>query len=547
MIGKARQPTEHEIRHALDRVLASPEFETSERNRRFLRYVVDETLAGRADRIKAYNIATSVFGRPEDFDPMQDSIVRIEAARLRRALENYYLRDQSGGLGIRIPKGAYVPLFEFLEVRASEITDDATAPDPASRRPLHEYGPRVLVENFNQQGDVHNQDVALVLTRQVIAALTRFTEIFIYGPESSEAPRGAVEGKARLHIDYRLVGTVTVSKRSLRAEVLMKREADGLYIWVQDFERELDENCNPARIAGLCSEIAGHVARVLALRDGILDSQAREAAGEGRRHFAGYLKLQHFHDYWRSLDGNLFEPLRQDLEASIAEDPNFVAAHACLSMLYSNAARYGIDVSHCCADPLGRALELACHAIRLAPNSSRAYHARAIAEWFLGRTEESIATLQIARTLNPNSPEILAEMGFRHAMRMNWDAAVPLLREAYIRDPQQSGQYRMGLFLYHFAEGRPERALQKLEAINAPHLALVRLAMAAALSVLGRKDEARRALEEAGRLSPALRGHLSEDLSFRQLHPELIALITQAIGSIDPSWTRARDRGIRKA
>ena len=116
MNGKARIVSDEEVLEELRRVLSSPAFEASERNRRFLRYVVEETLGGRADRIKAYTIATSVFGRSDDFDPMQDSIVRIEAARLRRAIERFYLKRGPGtGVCISIPKGAYVP--EFLPFR----------------------------------------------------------------------------------------------------------------------------------------------------------------------------------------------------------------------------------------------------------------------------------------------------------------------------------------------------------------------------------------------------------------------------------------------
>ena len=100
------------IRLELERVLLSPEFMSSERNHRFLRYVVEETLGGRADRIKAYSVATEVFGRGDDFDAMQDSIVRIEAARLRRSLEIFYLKDvEETGIRISIPKGSYVPKF----------------------------------------------------------------------------------------------------------------------------------------------------------------------------------------------------------------------------------------------------------------------------------------------------------------------------------------------------------------------------------------------------------------------------------------------------
>src|SRR5262245_38636533 len=97
------------VRGELCRVLKSANFEVSERNKRFLEYVVEETLAGRSDHLKAYTIATLVFDRPGDFDPQADPIVRMEARRLRRALERFYLMEGEDRSGIRlsIPKGGY--------------------------------------------------------------------------------------------------------------------------------------------------------------------------------------------------------------------------------------------------------------------------------------------------------------------------------------------------------------------------------------------------------------------------------------------------------
>jgi adenylate cyclase len=112
--------TEIEVQQAVARVLMSPGFIRSERHRRFLSFIVDETLQGRGDRIKAYTIATSAFGRSEGFDPQQDSIVRIEAGRLRRALEHYYLTEGADApVRIVIPKGTYVPQFIASERRHS--------------------------------------------------------------------------------------------------------------------------------------------------------------------------------------------------------------------------------------------------------------------------------------------------------------------------------------------------------------------------------------------------------------------------------------------
>ena len=91
------------------RIIGDPRFQTSSRNRDFLSYIVDALLEGRADRIKAYFIAVDVFGRPESFDPTLDPIVRIEATRLRAALEQFY---QATGtpLGVRLdlPRGKYL-------------------------------------------------------------------------------------------------------------------------------------------------------------------------------------------------------------------------------------------------------------------------------------------------------------------------------------------------------------------------------------------------------------------------------------------------------
>ena len=78
------------IREQLVRILNSGPFHQSQRRQRFLEYLVNETLAGRGERLKGYNVALEVFDRPETFDPTVDPLVRIEAARLREKLREYY-------------------------------------------------------------------------------------------------------------------------------------------------------------------------------------------------------------------------------------------------------------------------------------------------------------------------------------------------------------------------------------------------------------------------------------------------------------------------
>jgi len=109
----AASPHPDQVRAELDRVLKSEAFAASTRLQRFLRHVVEQSLAGKGDELKEYSIGTSVFDRDEQYDPRIDSIVRVEAGRLRAKLDEYY--NGAGGsddVMIRIPRGTYAPVFE---------------------------------------------------------------------------------------------------------------------------------------------------------------------------------------------------------------------------------------------------------------------------------------------------------------------------------------------------------------------------------------------------------------------------------------------------
>jgi tetratricopeptide (TPR) repeat protein len=105
-------PSPELIRPQLARILASPAFQAHPRASAFLRYVVEQALAGRAGEIKQATIGCEVFGRPASYDPRQDAVVRSVARALREKLNGYYLADGAADpVRIEIPKGSYVPLF----------------------------------------------------------------------------------------------------------------------------------------------------------------------------------------------------------------------------------------------------------------------------------------------------------------------------------------------------------------------------------------------------------------------------------------------------
>ena len=112
-------PPELEVRAQLERILASAGFVASERLCRFLRWAVEHTLAGDTGALKGYSLGRDVFDRRDDYDPKVDSIVRVEAQRLRRKLRQYY--SQEGGaqpVRIEIPPRGYVPVFRWAPAAA---------------------------------------------------------------------------------------------------------------------------------------------------------------------------------------------------------------------------------------------------------------------------------------------------------------------------------------------------------------------------------------------------------------------------------------------
>src|SRR6476661_3519220 len=107
----------------LERILKSAPLASSPSLSRFLRYIVEETLAGRSGNIREFTLGVHVFDRGDDFNPRLDPIVRVQARNLRTRMAKYYegagARDP---IRIELRKGTYVPVFHYL----TELTEVVT-------------------------------------------------------------------------------------------------------------------------------------------------------------------------------------------------------------------------------------------------------------------------------------------------------------------------------------------------------------------------------------------------------------------------------------
>jgi hypothetical protein len=119
-----------DVRAQLDRILESAPFARAERLSRFLRFVVDAAQRDGRESLKEYRIGVEVFDRGKDFDPRIDPIVRVQAAKLRSKLLEYYASaGAEDPLVITIPKGSY-----SADIRARKTPVVAAAVQPVVER-----------------------------------------------------------------------------------------------------------------------------------------------------------------------------------------------------------------------------------------------------------------------------------------------------------------------------------------------------------------------------------------------------------------------------
>ncbi|WP_192498966.1 hypothetical protein [Skermanella pratensis] len=252
-----------QVREQLDRICASEEFRRCHRSRRFLSYIVEETLEGRGSRIKAYCVAISVLDRDETFDPQVDPLVRIEAAQLRRRLERYYLTQGSGDpVLIDLPKGGYIPVFSrktpvvpkgvtmpkrppaglagasmLAALSVAGVLGVAYAihdPDMIAAALGDPAIPAIRVLPFTPAEDSRSAEMASGIADEITQELTRRNVLAVLGAE------GAAIG-TRPRADAILTGTVRTGSGMVRVTVSLLSARNGTYIWTKAYDTPAED------------------------------------------------------------------------------------------------------------------------------------------------------------------------------------------------------------------------------------------------------------------------------------------------------------------
>lgn len=468
-----------EVREQLARILASSGFTSSQRLCRFLRFIVERTLEDDAERLKEYVIAIEVFDRNETYDPSIDSIVRVEARRLRHKLKAYYEgAGRQDAVRIDLRPGSYIPLFR------------SRAAEPVAVSPVTSAYTSIAVLPFVNMSPEPDQDYFCDgITEEIINALASLAGVAVVSRTSSFQFKGRAvdirEVGEKLGADLVVEGSVRKAGTHLRITAQAIDAKNGYHLWSETYRRELPD------VFAIQEEISTAVAGMIQAK---LPKRALRSAAAYQpplEAYTGYFKAVHL---LHNEDSGCLQTAMAEFRGLTERYPDYADPYAGIATVYAALSNFGVVSGKEILPELRRSAETA---VRLNPESSAGWTVmagisahwefdwgeaevrfrRAIAlqpsnyaahSWYggvlamLGRFNEAEAEYQVAIRLNPLFASGHARMGFLRYVQGDDAQAVRHLNESLrLAEDFPEGRFSLGVVYLH--QGDYGAAIEILE------------------------------------------------------------------------------------
>lgn len=526
---------EQKARLQLNRILASRTFHQADRLKRFISFVVEETISGRGSHLKEFLVGMEVFGKDSRFDPRTDPIVRVQARRLRSRLARYYSEEgQEDEIVIELPKGGYAPVIKRAEVVAPKRLAAATL---ISRN-------TVVVLPFADHTQPHDQDYFCKgIAEEVIQALMKLNNIRVVSPENYTSFKA--ESAAII-----VTGSIRRSHEDFRITTHLIDGTSGRYLWSDTIDRSMDN------IFAIQEEIAAAVGEKLA------NELSGGRYGKGQKqpgNLAAYnLYLQgRYHLGQRTEEG--LRLAVEFFERAIVEDEQYAQAYCGLSDAYGLLGHYGILSP---ADVLTKVASNAAWAVTLDDTSAEAHtslaHVKATQDWDwvgaqrefqratrldpryptghhwyamsclgpLGKLDEALEEIETALALDPISSIISRDRAMIYYYRRDWERALDQCDHTIESNPHFSPAYwALGLIQEQRGDFDESAAAFQRAIQFSPNSPRMRGSLGRTFALAGKKKEALKTLTDL------------HDLAAKQyVSPFELASLHFALGQVEPGF-----------
>ena len=491
--------TPEEVREQLAEIIASKDFIASDRLRNFLTYTVEETLKGKGDQLKAFNIAVDVFHLGEGFDAAGNPLIRNEAARLRSKLEHYYLLNPAASVYISIPKGGYQVEFGRRGAASGQNGESFCAPalSGAASLALPQHKAAIAVERFNNINKKEDAEVfSSALFNDLALELTRENDLkVVHARSGNEARReqGGGEFFSALNPRFILRGSVILEKKRLKVWVFLTDASTGANVWADKFETQFASERQKDWL-GFQEHVAGCILGRLCGDSGVIQQVLLNEYSSGANDFSPVQAATVVYSKWAdSFTRQTAEEAHAALNRALEHEPRQTQLRAMLADLYVCSHQFSYELVE---QPLEKALVLAAEAIYVDPACQLAHLALAGAHALRNDKAKFSESARRVLEINPLSSSNVAALAPYYVILGLPDEAVELCEKILTLNLPRSGECHIALSLCHYFRGDYRAALDQARKIARPGALCDGLLRLCAGGMLGDCREAEAAADE---------------------------------------------------
>lgn len=513
------------VRQQLDKITSSPEFHATRQQRDFLVFVVMETLAGRAEDLKGYSIATQVFGRPEDFNVSVDPIVSIQANKLRRALERYYLIDgKLDPLRIDIPKGTYVPTIVHQKVAESPPDQDDAAAEPV----LENSWPTILILPFkNLTGDPEQNFLGSGISTEMAIEVSRFENIRVLYPRD-----GMPSKDTCIPPRFILNGELYKGRSGIKLAVRLVDTHSGLQIW--------GDTCKTGGSVGelytFREQVALGIATTVCGEFGVITrAMSKETKNKLPEDLSTYEAILRFWEYEQTMTAETFGRAFAALTHAVEREPDCSVTLGSLAILYATICNLDIPGFE---NPFENAVRCAERAAVINPNNQRILAILAYIRFMSNELPEAIHEAHRALDFNPHSLFVVDGLAWILTLSGDWEHGPRLARNAINHNPFHRAVAHDALWVNYLRQEEYDLAYRESCSRHRPNLFWDPLMKASSLGLAGNIDEGRKWAERLLQLRPDFpeKGGwlIGKYIKFDEIHKRIVTGLSRSGVEVEP-------------